>query len=253
MAPLRAEGVLLRRSRNPHNAATREFWSAQSGSLHRGSDDAFFGKKAREHVELMPPVDRESIADFACGAGELLAHLAPLVQIEVASDYSEPMLGEAAARLIDSDIELLHRDGLKYAREATQRVWTTCGGLNQYLEPQSLQEWLRLFAENEYAQALYGFDCVDPHRYRTLRLHSGYIERELRWSARMRLLAHRIMTLPAGATRRTWAYLGTPSMGYGYTPAHFRALAAEFGLCAEFYSSRLYEYRFHAVLRKTPA
>ena len=242
----------MRRS-NPDETATQEFWSAQNSSLHRGSDDAFFDEKAHEHVVLMAPVDRVSIADFACGAGELLAHLAPLVQIEVASDYSESMLDEAAARLVGSDIELVQRDGLQYAREATQRVWTTCGGLNQYLEPRSLQEWLRLFAENEYAQALYVFDCVDPHRYRTLRLHSGYVERELSRSARLRLLARRIVTLPAGATRRTWAYLGTPSMGYGYTPAYFRALAAELGLCAEFYSSRLYEYRFHAVLRKTAA
>lgn len=237
--------------RSPVRTATRVFWSSQHDSLHRGSDDSFFAEKAHEHAGLMAPVDRVSIADFACGAGELLAHLAPLVQVEAASDYSESMLGEAAARLVASDIELIHSDGLDHAREATQRVWTTCGGLNQYLEAQSLHEWTRLFAANEHARVVYAFDCVDPHRYRALRLHSSYVERELTRSDRLRLLAHRIMTLPAGARRRTWAYLGSPTMGYGYTPAYFRALSAELGLSCEFYSSRLYEYRFHAVLRKT--
>ena len=206
------------RRRNPDKAATHDFWSSQHSSLHRGSDDAFYDEKAHEHVDLMAPVDRVSIADFACGAGELLAHLAPLVQIEVASDFSESMLGEAAARLAGSDIELIHRDGLNHAREATQRVWTTCGGLNQYLEPQSLHEWLRLFAANEHARAAYLFDCVDPHRYRALRLHSSYVERELTRSTRVRLLARRIMHTACGRNTADLGVSGEPEHGIRVHP-----------------------------------
>jgi hypothetical protein len=228
----------------------RAFWFDQHGSLHRRSDESFYRAKAEEHASLMAPEDRTSIVDFACGAGELLAELASMVQIEVASDFSEPMLTEAASRVAGSDITLLHQDGMTHAGEATQRVWTTSGGLNQYLDPPSLSEWLGLFSANEDARAIYLFDCVDPHRYRTLRLQSLYVDPAMPASTRLRRGLRKLKALPGGASRRPWAYLGSPSMGYAYAPAHFRELAGRLGLEVDFCSSRLYEYRFHAILRK---
>ncbi len=54
---------------------------------------------------------------------------------------------------------------------------------------------------------------------------------------------------------RSWGsrVIGLDAMGYWYEPPEIAALAGKYGLHAQFVPSKLYPYRFHAVLRKESA
>lgn len=238
---------------NQHgDLAIREFWAAQVSSLHRSDSSDFYRKKAQEHSSFMETAHRRmGVADFATGAGELLAPFAELVVVESASDASASMLALARARLDGSGIQLEVRDGLSAATVCTSPVWTTCGGLNQYLDPSALRAWLRRFASSASARALYLFDTVDPLRSSTLRADSFYMERTR--TARSLLASVRSTTLAMIPSRRRWRRLGSASMGYGYLPGFFREECSALGLEVRFGSSTMYEYRFHSAITKPHA
>lgn len=235
---------------NTHgDPAIREFWAAQVSSLHRSDSSDFYQSKALEHSNFMEPAHRRmGVADFATGAGELLAPFAELVVVESASDASASMLARASERTYGSGIRLEVRDGLNAATLCTSAVWTTCGGLNQYLDPVALSTWLRRFADSTSAQAMYLFDTVDPLRSRTLRPASLYVERTR--SARSLLASVRSTSLAMIPSRRQWRRLGSASMGYGYLPGFFREECRALGLDVRFGSSTMYEYRFHSAITK---
>jgi SAM-dependent methyltransferase len=226
------------------------FWQTQSRSLHREDDDSFYARKAKEHVGLMTDDAGATVADFACGAGELLSNLVPLVDVEEASDFSESMLAQARQRLAGADVALIHADGMEHGRTATQPVWTTCGGLNQYLDPDLLRQWIEVFDANPAARSLYLFDTVDPIRYRALASRSRYAEQHPSAGLRARRRIWSAGNALTNLAHRQWAYLGSPAMGFGFTPSFLRDIASDVGLSARFCSSREYEYRFHAILRK---
>lgn len=234
------------------DSATHRFWESQHSSRHARDDDTFFEQKAQEHAGIMRADDRERpVADFACGAGELLSHFIKFVKVEEASDYSESMLDKARQRLAGGTVELIHVDGLTHAQRANSPVWTTCGGINQYLDPTQLRQWMGTFAANAETTGMYLFDCVDPYRYRSLRDQSRFRD-PLPTSPRYRLRARawRVKNYCQNVRRQGWANLGRASMGFGYSPSFIRAVCHDLGLDVEFSSSRFYEYRFHAIISK---
>lgn len=235
----------------PAGSRYLEFWRSQTSSIHRSNDQEFYRRKAQEHALLISAEANDvRVADFACGAGELLEQMLPLVNVEEASDFSESMLARAADRLAGSDVTLICADGLSHAKTALQSVWTTCGGLNQYLDPSQLRDWVEHFVSNANARTLFMFDCVDPYRFRSLKQASKYTEQHLSWRLSARRKAWVLRNIVGTASPQHYAYLGSASMGFGYAPQYLRDLARELDLTSQFFSSREYEYRYHVKLSK---
>jgi SAM-dependent methyltransferase len=238
------------------------FWSAQVSSLHRSSEPRFFEEKASEHAALIPVAERnQPVVDLGCGAGELLHYFADHVNVQLGLDYSESMLDQARALLSDRDIELSSADAFEFLPTASQPTWTTTGALNQYLDATEIARLVAVFANNEKARAFYLFDTVDPLRYRLLPLGISYAKPSgsaaagaRGWIVMARKFAAKALATPgvvaAILSGRLGIRLGGPGMGYGYRPSFWHGLASRHGLDIEIVSSRLYEYRYHVLLRK---
>jgi SAM-dependent methyltransferase len=241
--------------------ANKEFWQAQTSSLHRADDPTFYGRKAREHAALMTPYERSRpCLDLGCGAGELLEHLRTDVNVVAGLDFSASMLAVARERLSGSGIRLANDDIFEYLPNASEPTWMTTGAINQYLDIAHLRRFLKIFNENPAARSLFMFDCVDPMRYSILPFGIGYVTarqpkrtaiRTMIWPAFWRVRRAIVgMKLALGILGRPKAALGGIGMGYGYTPSQWRQLIEPLGLTCDIVSSLLYEYRFHVIVRK---
>ena len=235
------------------SAASKRFWDKQVSSRHRAEGDRFFRRKAREHAALLADEDRSrGIVDIGCGAGELLWHFAPKARVECAIDYSESMLSRARVRLAQYGVRLIHETDVCGRMAALEYpVWTACGSVNQYLDPRSQRELLRVFARNHHARALYWFDCVDPVRYAVRGLGCDYSsERSPSLKASLAGIVRMTRQAVSSGLLANARWLGTGAMGWGYLPSFWRQECKGLGLGVDIVSSAMYEYRYHVVIRK---
>lgn len=244
----------------------QRFWSVQTSSLHRSSDDSFYRRKAVEHAAFIREEDREAgCVDLGCGAGELLLHLARFAKVDAGIDYSESMLAQARERLSGLGIELLQADPMEYLATSKHRAWITTGAINQYYSAEQMESLLDLFCSHSTARCFYLFDCVDPLRYFTRPFGLAYepprtmtaLRDRAPWVRRLRRAASRWRTalwLGLGRFDRPVAALRRLEMGFGQRPDFWIASSAQRGLETEIVSSLLYEYRYHVRIgrRNTP-
>ena len=240
------------------------YWEKQTSSGQRFGDDEFYQSKAREHASLM--VDEHKSAgciDLGCGAGELLKYLSEEVKVDLGLDYSDTMLDMAKKRLAGNNINLVKADLFDFLPDQKQKVWITCGAINQYLGIERQREFLNLFAKHHSAEALYLFDCVDPIRYSLLAsgIGIGYIDNpSLRGSnaikTLLRPLRRRILrfitgiSLAIGVKSGVCQKIGGPGMGYGFLPKFWIDECNKRDLRLQIFSSRFYEYRYHVIINK---
>ncbi|HLE88135.1 MAG TPA: class I SAM-dependent methyltransferase [Candidatus Brocadiaceae bacterium] len=256
------------------------YWEKQTSSRHRFGDDEYFQSKAREHASLMVDEHKSTgCIDLGCGAGELLKYLSEEVKVDLGLDYSDSMLDMAQKRLAGKNINLVKADLFDFLPDQKQKVWITCGAINQYLDIERQREFLNLFAKHHSAEALYLFDCVDPIRYSLLNsgIGIGYIDKDnpsvrgsnaiktlLRPPRRTRsiipMLKTRwksIKTLLKLPQRRRLRFItgvcqkiGGPGMGYGFLPKFWIDECNKRDLRLQIVSSRFYEYRYHVIINK---
>jgi len=235
----------------------KTYWLKATSSGGRREDDQYYRGKAAEHAALMSLEDRAAgCVDLACGSGELLFHFMDLANVKVGVDYSESMLQRAAGILAGKNIILLNKNIFDYLPGSDCSVWTTTGGLNQYLDQSDMNAFLDVFAANQAACSLYLFDCIDHLRYSMIGCGSSYLAATPRkWKTRLFEMAYRSWV----ALELALGWLGKPcrknygvSMGYGYLPRFWHRAAAARGLRIEIVSSQQFEYRYHVVLRKMP-
>jgi cyclopropane-fatty-acyl-phospholipid synthase len=241
--------------------ANHNFWSQQTSSLHRRDSQNFYKKKADEHASVMTAGDcQDGALDLACGAGELLQWLLPLVKYETAIDFSASMLEQAKRNLPNSNVEFFLGDVYQYLPSARQSVWTTTGGLNQYLNDSDQLRLLDIFVENSFVRSFYMFDTVDPLRYYLMPHGISYRPEHARESrlfpaswldvARCLRRVRYSGRLVAGLGERDCRKLNSPGMGWAYLPRFWLKAAEVRGLECEVVSSRYYEYRYHVLLKK---
>lgn len=235
-----------------------QFWNKQNSSLNREKSDIFYKNKASEHRSVLDDNDsRDGILDIGCGAGELLEYLCLLVKIDIGLDYSQAMIKAAQERLEGKFSGcLIQEDIFKYLPSSTQPVWTTTGGINQYLDENQLVSILNIFKSNTKVRSFYLFDCIDPLRYDLL-LHSiSYRPEHIYTDKFFSILKNyfRRLLLSGGLILNRYSkythYLGTPLMGYGQRPAFWIINCALLQLNVEIISSRYYEYRYHVIIKK---
>ncbi len=239
---------------------SKVFWSAQTSSLNQSSDLEFYRRKANEHAALMTPEERDAgCIDLGCGAGEMLMFLTDHLRVKVGLDFSESMLAAAREALAGRDIELTSADAFAYLPMARIAVWTTTGAMNQYLPAQDLQRLVGIFASNPAAQSFFLFDCIDPLRYHLMPLGISYrpAYAERRQSPNLRQRAAQLYfrarysaCLSLGVLDKDVLSLANSAMGYAVAPHFWHRIGSAFGLDVQMVSSRYYEYRYHAILRK---
>jgi hypothetical protein len=209
----------------------KAYWQDRVSSQHRSDSSEFYRRKASEHVLLMRDEDRNVPAvDYACGAGELLEHLDKLTSVARGVEQSNSMCQQARKRLTGTGITVVEAEGLEASRTAQEPVWMTCGGLNQYFNPEEMGIWFDNFAAQTNARSLYLFDTVDPARYFRLHTSSRFVSNRSRGlkSRLARLKNSDRWLVPTG--RSHVRSIGRLEMGWAYGPPFFRALAEERGL-----------------------
>lgn len=230
----------------------RAYWEQRTSSEHRSDDDAWYRSKAEEHLGLMSDEDRRSgCVDLGCGAGELLVHLSRGCRVDAALDFSSAMLDRARQRFPTGDVQLLNEDVFSYLGHAVARVWLASGSVNQYLDGQGQERMLDQFRENGAARSFYLFDCIDPSRYvlferRALNRYDASAPAP--WLHRVAGFFRGMMR---AAVRPAWFEAGALGhLGFGFAPCFWRRACERRHLRLELVSSRFYEYRYHAIIRK---
>jgi SAM-dependent methyltransferase len=240
----------------------RVFWETQTSSRHRSADPEFYLRKAEEQAALMTPAEKAGgCVDLGCGAGELLFYLSDHAKIDTGLDYSPSMLDAARRRLDGKSITLSDADVFAFLPDCTSPTWMTTGALNQYLPAHRIADAVEVFTVNARARSFFLFDCVDPVRFAMLPWGSGYQPVKVSSYTSLRsalrpvvvrvrdlLRLARIVLLPR--KQRESVRLPGEGMGFGYLPSFWLRQADAHRLSIEIVSSRYYEYRYHAIIRK---
>lgn len=269
-----------------HMSKYRKAWGSQKSSGNRLSSDLYLLRKASEiHSLLVDYCDYsgETVVDIGCGAGELLEHLIPVLNIKRAIDYSISMLDVCKARI-----------QLKYMLEAPrievgdiedlflleEEIWISTGALSQYSSCDEIMQALESFKSNKYARYLVLFDTIDPLRYHLLScLRYNNIpsfplidmekalgketgnKRKSFFACLKNILREPILNtlLLMSFVQALKCLLGSANkvcrlpaelMGYGVMPCFWRKASADRGLICYLLSSREFEYRYHVVIGK---
>ncbi|MBC2655742.1 class I SAM-dependent methyltransferase [Pseudomonas sp. MSSRFD41] len=238
---------------------SKNYWQGKTDSGHRFSSTDYFRKKALECAQVIDEgACQGRIIDLGCGAGELLQQLLPLVNITKGVDYSASMIDSARKLLAGMEVELDVADIFELLPQADFTQWTTTEALNQYLNPAEIAKVIEIFANNPKARVFYLFDCVDPVRYMTLSMGSYYSTQpepapnglgdQARSMLRSLATCARLAAFRLGGQR--WVKWKDEGMGFAYTPYFWFEACKKLGLEVTFISSKYYEYRYHAIIRK---
>lgn len=233
---------------------SNDFWRGKSSSFGRGQSEAWYRQKALEHVSFIESDhQRLSVADLACGAGELLYYLKDRLPIKRAIDFSQSMLEVAKGRLGGS---LILECGNVVEAVATlkEEVILSCCGVGQYLSPEEMDIFIQRFVENPYAKALYLFDMVEPSFYLLWMGRFVHYDIPMEFRKQKRLwaldiLRDKVENDPQWLEQASLEELNE-GMGYGYSCNFWFQKSQEHNLKIEMVSSKSYEYRYHLKLVK---
>lgn len=241
-----------------------QYWSNQSDPHHRFQTEEFYEKKAKE--QLFHLNGGESLLDFGCGSASILAYIANEYKIVVGSDFSQSMLLEAENRMKSFRINNV---SFILANETT--IWNniflkfdriTATGVVQYLNLDQLKNFIinsSKFIKDDGMIIL--FDILDPHLYwlwkygitrgkLSMLLNHVHIK-TLKLSENSSFFFLKAEMLSISDQLKRMITREPDPMGYAYHPSIIKDLAYENGLEFEYICSMYYEYRYHAILKKS--
>ena len=231
-----------------------KFWNRQLTSLHRYSDDEYFKNKASEIKRIIDANGSEyTFTDCGCGGGELLLQMLNQdINVLVAFDFSESLITQAHKILHNKKVKLVTGTWQEVLPYEVTHAWITSGALNQYLSPNSMEDFLNCYLDNTSVQILYLVDCVDPLRWLTLNLGGRYDARyRNNLLRRVYYLNKSVWRLIAFALSNKSAFsMRDPRLGYGFFPRFWRDFAEKSHCDIKIVSSEFYEYRYHVILKK---
>jgi SAM-dependent methyltransferase len=235
------------------------FWSEQTSSFQRFSEDWFLKLKASEHASLFPDDEMfDSCIDLGCGEGKLLYFFSDLVNVESGVDYSQSMVDAALINLRDKNIHIIKADIFKLLPSSNFKNWVSTQALNQYLSIDDMTKFLSLFLSNKSVRVLYFFDCIDPIRYSVRFLGLDYVElRKYKNSFKKKiifiyqLMRHFKKIFLHGVIGLRSSQLEKIGMGYGYMPVFWHEIMRDKNVTVTIISSKYYEYRYHVIIRKS--
>jgi len=236
------------------NIDFQAYWANRESSLNRSAEASYYALKACEHAIFLNQADTsQGLVDFGCGAGELLYALYPHLSCQIlALDFSSQLLNKAKQLNAQTKIQFLETSAQDFAKPDFGSAWMSCGAVNQYSNQQEMSDFLHKFVQHPTAKELYLFDCIDPVKYALFR--SGVIQSYLQVSPRTRLkqALSVIRTLKALFFQlRFQPCEPLDDMGYGFRLDYWlQAIPSESRPQIAFFSSLMFEYRYHVVLKK---
>lgn len=239
--------------------STKKYWDNKTSSGQRNDSTEFLYSKAKEQAFALSLDESTKLKaiDLGCGAGELLDAYLKFTNLNLVAglDFSSSMLSKAKERIGDQ-IDLIQDDIFKFLPETNIEIWISTQALSQYLQLKEIKKSIQIFKENSNAKVFAFFDTIDPVKYSVMNLGGSYRQEHIPKpgiSANFKLLIKRLLfsiKFTLGKYSKNQVYLDSVSMGYGYPPYVWLQISNEFGLDIELHSSKLYEYRYHVILRK---
>jgi cyclopropane fatty-acyl-phospholipid synthase-like methyltransferase len=224
----------------------------------------FYEKKAKE--ELFHLNGGESLLDFGCGSASILAYIANEYKTVVGTDFSQSMLLEAENRM-----KSFHIDNVSFILANETTIWNkisldfdriTATGVVQYFNLDQLRNFIinsSRFISDEGMIIL--FDILDPHLYwlwkygtargKLSKLFNQVHLKNSRLSENSSFFFLKAEILSILDQLKRFVTREPDPIGYTYHPSIIKDIAYENGLEFEYICSIYYEYRYHAILKKS--
>ncbi|HEV7968631.1 MAG TPA: oligosaccharide flippase family protein [Candidatus Acidoferrales bacterium] len=214
----------------------RQFWADKDSTLNGREGEDFWRAQANELKNLYSSRSLARVLEIGCGDGSLF----PYFEIPAANykgvDFTPQFIERFRSKAPGVHLECA--EGASYLDQGTKYDLILLNGIVQHFDPKMLEEHL----QNARAMMRKGGQLVwgsIPRKRHRRAYDAG------KWSGSGKISAIRLL--------RSWGgrLLGLDAMGYWYEPEEVAGLAKKYGLHAQFVPSKLYPYRFHAVLTET--
>lgn len=215
----------------------RQFWADKETTLNGGDGDEFWRSQATELTQLFPAHPRR-VLEIGCGDGNLFPHFRIPAGNYKGVDFSPQFIERFRSR--EPSVQLECAEGASYVEHGEPYDMILLNGVVQHFDPEMLDQHLQNACTMMGETGLLIWGSIPQRKHRTA-YDSG------KWSKSCKPSFIHLL--------RSWVcrLLGLDAMGYWYEPVEIAVLAKKYGLHTQFVSSRLYPYRFHALLTKCPA
>jgi lipopolysaccharide exporter len=210
-----------------------KFWSDKTTCLNHCESPEFYAAQGRELQELLAKRHHRSVLEIGCGEGSLFKHLHFGQETYRGVDFSSHFLEKFRSQ--HPGVELECAEGASYCRENQTFDLILSNGVVQHFDPEMLARHVENARKMMHSGSELVWGCVLDKNSRAL-YESGAFG-GANGSGWTNLVKARI--------RR---FLGLDAMGFWYEQKEIAALAQKYGLGVRFSPSKLYPYRFHAIL-----
>jgi len=212
----------------------RKFWAAKTDFRIRSNTPEFRRLSVAELKLLIGERTPASILEIGCGNGQFFDYLGFSRRSYRGVDFSSRML--AVFRQNHPELDLVEAEGSSYLDDRSYDLILAYDVVSQF-SPAMLAQHCRNARRMMHPESLLVWTCI---LWRSLR-HTYDLGM---WSNSGRAS---IIRWAKSQVRRM---AGGDLMGRWYTPHEIDRIARQNFLCASFYGSMTYPYRFHAVLQK---
>jgi len=213
------------------------YWAGKADGGHPWHTPEYYLGQAQEFRLLYSGLDPRSVLEFGCGAGELYAYMGFDALDYLGVDASASMLAEFRSRYPTA--RTVQADATRFCRPETTYDLIFSNQMLQYLDLPAVSAHFANVRRMMAGHSVFLCGCI-PHRAMRKLFYSGEFDEVPR--TRLQKLG--------GVAR--WL-LRPDYVGYWHDPRSVSALAAKYGMTSGIYGCMYFPYRFHAVMRLTPA
>ena len=212
----------------------QKFWADKSSPLHGSSSWEFYQKLAAELKALFPLALHSKVLEIGCGDGSLFPYLDLPGDRYTGVDFSPKLLELFRSR--HPELQLCCAEGSSFLESNGKYRLIFSHGVVQHFDREMLHRHFenarRMMCDDSLLVCASVLDKSRRNHYEAGLHTKGTAARMLRMSKStvLRMLALDVM-------------------GYWYSRAEFERIANAHGFEASFTESRIFSYRFHAVLR----
>lgn len=224
------------------------FFKDKKHGGHRCSSEEFLSLEARE--KLFHLDGGKTLLDFGCGSAELLTYYALEYEQLVGVDFSPSMLEEASKRIEKKkcqNINLIladHETLWKNLDSSFDRI--TAAGVIQYLTFQEIDTFI--FDASKYLNKdgkIVFFDILDSRLYPLWKI--GVFSRDINVFKILCKIGFEFRTMISASFKNRPKDI----LGFSHNPYTIEKIANKHGFKMTYVQSMYYEYKYHAIMRKT--
>jgi lipopolysaccharide exporter len=213
----------------------RHFWSDKTSTLNGREGVEFWRAQASELRELYASNRTARVLEIGCGDGNLFPYFDIPAENYKGVDFTPQFIERFQSK--EPSVTLECAEGASYFEPGAQYDLILLNGIVQHFDSHMLEQHLK----NAYAMldetGLLIWGSIPDSRHRFM-YDAG------KWSGNCQPGLIRLLKSWAGSL------FGMDAMGFWYERKEVAALIAKYGLHVKFVPSKLYPYRFHAVIQK---